>query len=234
MNEQFGRTQALPSPVLSVSIFNQVISDSDLISDGAKIQVVVRDPQTNETHPNVISIPTQRIPSALFRAIQESAVWEKEIGSTAFYTAGEVDNSSESAHHPVIHAVETILSRKLGLARGLELGALRFRAALRAVTIGKSVYDDSELHKRTEHIAMANIRVIVTQGADLFPPKSSSYSSIVWVSVNSFLETVRQKNPLFLDLDPFEYCIHGLCISTAYDTLAYRFGFARYAELLEL
>ena len=140
---------------------------------------------------------------------------------------------TESAHHPVVYAVETILSRKLGVSGELEFGTLCFRAALRAVTIGKSIYTDSELLQRTEHITMANIRVIITHGADLFPLTSPSYSSIFWVSVNSFLETVRQKNPLVLDLDPIEYCIHGLCISTTYDMLAYRFGFKRYSELLE-
>lgn len=233
MNAQQGKTPQSPSPVLSISIFNQVISDKDLMSEGAKILVVVRDPQTNDTHPNVISIPTHRVPNALFRAIKESAEREEEIGSTTFYKAGEVDNLSESAHHPVVYAVETILSRKLGVASELELDTLRFRAALRAITIGKSIYTDSELFERTEHIVMANIRVIITQGADLFPLKSSSYSPIFWVSVNSFLETVQQKNPLVLELDPIEYCIHGLCISTTYDMLAYRFGFKRYSELLK-
>jgi hypothetical protein len=233
MNAHYGETPQLPSPVLSISIFDQVISDKDLVSEGAKIQVVVRDPQTNETHPNVISIPTHRVPDVLFRAILESAEWEEEFGSTTFYKAGDVDNISESAHHPVVYAVETILSRKLGVANELELGTLRFRAALRAVTKGKSVYPDSESLERTEHIAMANIRVIITHGAQLFPLNSPSYSSIFWVSLNRFLETVRQKDPLVLNLDPIEYCIHGLCISTAYDMLAHQFGFERYSELLE-
>lgn len=233
MNAQYGETVQFPSPVLSISIFDQATSANNLFSEDANIQVVVRDPQTNETHPNVISMPTNRIPEALFRAILESAELEDESGSTAFYKAGEVDNVSQSAHHPVVYAVDTILSRKLGVARDLELGTLRFRAALRACTIGKSVYPNSEF-ERTEHIAMANIRVIVTHGAELFPLKSPSYSHISWVSVSRFLESVRQKNPLVLDLDPIEYCIHGLCISTAYDMLAHRFGFKRYSELLEL
>ena len=233
MNAQYGTTAQSPSPVLSISIFDQVISDKDLISEDAKIQVVVRDPITNQTHPNVISIPTHRLPAALFRAILESAEPDEDVGSTTFYKGGETENVSGSSHHPVVYAVETILARKLGLASELETGALRFRAALRAVTVGKSVYPDSESNTRAEHIAMANIRVIITLGAELFPLKSASYSHMFWVSVNRFLETVRKKNPLVLDLDPFEYCIHGLCISTAYDMLARRFGFKRYSELYE-
>lgn len=233
MNAQYGKTSQLPSPVLSVSIFDRFISDEHLNSEDAKIQVVVRDPKTNETHPDVISMPTHRIPAALFRAILESAERDEEVGSTTFYKDGEAENGTGSTHHPIVYAVETILSRKLGVASELESGALRFRAALRAVTIGKSVYPDSESNSRTEHIAMANIRVIITRGAELFPAESASYSHILWVPVNRFLETVRKKNPLVLDLDPVEYCIHGLCISTAYDMLARRLGLKRYCELLE-
>jgi hypothetical protein len=233
MDAQYGKTPQSPSPVVSISIFDHAIPDKDLVPGDAKIQVVVRDPETNKTHPNVISIPTHRVPCALFRPLLESAERDEEVGSTTFYKGGEVENAPGGGHHPVIYAVETILSRKLGVADELELGALRFRAALRAVTVGKSVYPDSESHNRTEHIAMANIRVTVTRGAELFPPKTASYSTIFWVPVNRFLETVQKKNPLVLDLDPIEYCIHGLCISTAYDVLARRFGFKRYSELLE-
>jgi len=233
LNERYGQTPQRPSPVLSISLFDGVAGDADLRSERARLQVVVRDPQTNATHPNVISMPTQRIPRSLFRAITASAEREAVIGATTFYEAGEIDNLSPSPHHPVVYAVENLLSRKLGVADALESGALGFRAALRAVTLGKSVYSDNESSERTEHIAMANVRVIVTCGAEYFPARTPSYSTIFWVSVDQFMKTVQQKDPLILNLNPFEYCIHGLCISTAYDLLAHRFGFKRYAELSE-
>jgi hypothetical protein len=210
------------SPVLSITILDQSTSNFDSVTEEARMLAVVRDPNTNLTHPNVISIPTQRIPEVLFHAILESANIDNECGLTTFYEGKAIDNVSESGHHPVIYAVESILSRKLGMAEVVESDALQFQAAVRVVTIGKSnhVYSTSEI--QCEHIAMANIKVIVTQGAKLFPRRSSSYSHILWITLSQFLETVRERNPLILDLNPLEYCIHGLCITTAYDMLTYR------------
>ena len=132
-------------------------------------------------------------------------------------------------HSPVIFAVEGILSRKLGVADSLENGELSFSATLAAEAVGTSVYDKPT--RRSEQIRMAGISVTVARGAAVFPASTPSYSHVLWVPVNRFLEAVQVKNPAMLGLDPFKFCIHGLCIATTYDVLAHRLGLGPFCEL---
>ena len=57
---------------------------------------------------------------------------------------------------------------------------------------------------------------MLTYQINLFPTKTPAYSHLIWTNVDSFIEAANSRNParLHLNLNPFEYCIHGLCIST--------------------
>src|SRR5262245_33282140 len=212
------------SPVLALTILDRAIEGAAASPDGDRILLAVRDPATNATHPNVISVPTQRIPAVLFEAILQdgraAARWE----TTTFYEREDRSPHLERGHDPLTYAVRSILAGKLGAADALETGRLRFTARLAAMMTGRSVYPAGAGRTRSESIRLANAVVTVGEGAGQFPERTVAYSSIRWADARRFLETARQKNPLLLGMDPVAYCIHGLCIATAYNLLAREYG----------
>ncbi len=219
---EFGQTLESAAPVISLTIIDRATLDGWLISNTTKILIVVRDPKTNATHPNVVSVPTQRIPPGLHSEILGTKPGTRELLSGCFYDTSIVDNKSTNGHDPVIYAVESLLSSKLGLAEHVEVGDLCFQAGLRLAKAGK-VYLTSE---QPHHILMANIIVVVSEGARLFPLRTASYSHIAWIEISKFIDMVDQKNPEVLGtgLNAIEYCVHGLCISTTYDLLSEALG----------
>ncbi len=216
----YGRDPDQPSPIVALSIFDRSTLQAGSICDTSKILIAVRNPETNDTHPNVISVPTQRIPPLLFQDILKSSEVESILKETTYYRKIKISNLLHSGHHPVVYVVESILTGKLGVAEKLESGAFDFEATLSVSTIGKSCYSNLPPERlREEHILMANIMVVVSQGDTLFPDRTQAYSHLFWTEVSRFLETVQDRNPAILSgsLDPFAYCIRGTCISTTYN-----------------
>lgn len=213
------------SPVLALSIFDYASLDGGAITEHTKLLVVVRRPETNPTHPNVVSVPTQRIPAGWLDS-RFQAVSYIENGLIAFCDGPEVDSLQSNGHDPIIYATRAILSQKLGVSDALESHALAFRAAPRALMRGVSYYPDFPESGREEHILMMNLIVTITRGADLFPPSTESYSHILWADVATFLHSVRAKDPTVLGLgaEAVEYCVHGLCVWSTYNNLARELG----------
>jgi hypothetical protein len=207
-------------PVVALTIISGGADSVGHVSKEMSMLVVVRDRRTNQTHPDVVSVPTQRIPRAVFEAIVESAVSTELCNMTLLYDSEEVDSRVINGNDPMVYAVESLLSRKLGVSNVLETGDLSFRAKLRGVRHGTSVHRlMNSGGALSEQIAMANVLVTITAGAARFVRRTKSYSHIRWVSIEKFIESVRKKDPIHLDLNPMKYCIHGLCISTAHDIL---------------
>lgn len=229
-----GASPKEPSPVLALSIFDGPALDGAVCQQETRVLVAVRDAATNDTHPNVISVPTQRVPRELFDALVDAVRPESYGESITFLAGEEVDSDRVEGHHPLIYAVCSMLSRKLGVGGHLESGDVAFRASLRAVSVGHSTYHQPVHGRTVEHIIMANAAVVVTRGSELFPARTPSYSHISWIAISRFMQTVRDKNPLVLDLNPMEYCVHGLCVASTYDLLANPLGMQPYAMLSDL
>lgn len=212
----YGKSVQESSPVLSLTIIDKSTLNDNIIDENTSILLTVRDKNTNLTHPNVISVPTQRIPASLLSELKNSSTLVEHDNSSSYYSEHKVSSLNCNGHHPVIYAVESILSRKLGLSDALESQLLSFDAYLYIVLKGKSYHpnlpkDDG----REEFIEMANI-VVITSDIEIFPKHTPSYSHILWESSKNFINTVKDKNPMLVKLDPIEYCIHGLCIETSY------------------
>jgi hypothetical protein len=224
-----GVTEGLSS-VACFAIFDATLPASAPFPNNLKLQLVVRDPATNSTHGDVISVPTMRIPATLFDSLLPSlGSHEEQHGKTTIYRLEQADNICLGGHNPLIFTVEGLLAQKLGVANQLELGQLTFNGVLAAKGVGTSIYDESVL--RSEEIRMAGIAVEVTSGADLVPSRTASYSHILWVSVNDFIQAVETRDPAAVGLDPFKFCIRGLCIATTYDILAHRLGLRPFCDL---
>jgi hypothetical protein len=117
----------------------------------------------------------------------------------------------------LIYLVNSLLCGKLGVSDPLEHKAIAYTAFLRALVLGTVKHPDHD-----EYTAMLNAVVVVNEGASLFPSSTASYSHMIWCPVDRFFETARQKDPLLLHdtLTPIQYCIHGLCIKSAFNVLA--------------
>jgi len=218
-----------PSPVVALTILRGAKSADD------QILTVVRNPDTNLTHPDVISVPTQRLPEALLaslleRAVVRSRVQRQRRGGTETLTIfrdDQVDNAGASGHDPVVYAVESLLARKLGLAEALENDALRYQAWLGALLEGRAQYPslitDAEYlsagrdasSDAQEAILMLNIAVRITEGADLFPESTGSYNLIRWSDRNLFRRMTADRDPAAIGLDMFRFCVDGLCVDSS-------------------
>jgi hypothetical protein len=197
------------------------------LSSSTPILMVVRDPRTNDTHPNVVSVPTARMPTALLHALWPRARARSRFGWTRLANWEPRESHRYRGNDPVIHVVRSIFAQKLGLADALESGTLTFEAGVVAATAGWSHYDAARVPS-AERLTMVTVLVAVTSGAGEIPERTASYSKIRWVPLHQFMEAAAGKDPSRLGLDPIKLCIHGLCIASAYDVVASALGHAPY------
>lgn len=203
------------SPVLSLTVLDACSLRQGVLRLDSRMLVVVRRPTSNPTHPNVVSVPTQRLPRWLFSELVADAEEAACVKPGSVYAGKELDSHLANGHHPVVYATEALLARKLGAAGLLERSEMRFRAALRSRVAGYAMYDGSSPYGRSEPIDMLNVVVAVNDARDAMPAETSSYSHVLWTSVSSFLEALNRRDPTIIDphLDPVELCIHGLCLA---------------------
>src|SRR5262249_49369598 len=151
----------------------------------------------------------------------------ERFGTTNVHQSPEIGSRLANGHNAAVFMTRMVLASKLGMADELEGGRISFLARLRTSATGHVNHSNLK-SEASETITMANLLVTISQGADLIPYKTASYSQILWVPVNRFLQAVQRKDPSVLGLDPLEFCIHGLCIATSYDMFAVQLGLGAY------
>ena len=217
------------NPVVSLVVMDQ--PTEVLTSDPEnRIQLVVRDPLTNSTHPNVVSMPTARLPRKFLDTILGTANIIGEYGETKLCIGEQVSSDASDAHHPLLFVIKSILARKLGVADALEAGTLAFRAQLVTLSNGQSWYLRGR-EQTSEKISMIGVCVRILRGPTQFPLRTASYLSVKWVPIPAFGRAVQSKDPSLVGLDAMEFCIHGLCVSSAYDFLASKYGWTPFNGL---
>jgi len=204
------------------SVIALTILDKSIAPSG-RILTAVRDPFTNASHANTISVPTARIPASLLEPLIEVAENAEVQESTSLLDGQSVRSGHGRGGDPLIFAVNALLGTKLGVWNALESDRLSYSAELVAIAHGRVPLGADE-SGGFENIRMINILVTLESGATEFPEKTTSYSHILWTPVETFLKTVVSRDPATIGLDPFEYCVHGLCIATSFAYLKSRFG----------
>lgn len=189
------------------------------LSPTSRVLLAVRDAATNPTHPNVVSVPTARVPAELLAALWRPSSCVS-FGSTELAPWAPRDSRRlHSGHDPVLHVVSSILSRKVGLGDALELGEVAFEAGVVARTTGWSYYG-SDRTPSSERLVMVTVLVALRSGASAMPERTASYSALRFVGVEEFVEAARRKDPSLVELEAVDLCLHGLCIASAHDVLA--------------
>ena len=182
-----------------------------------RLLVGIRHPGSNLTHPNVISVPTQRIPRDLVLSLIDSMSLIRNSDTEYFFRFPEVTDRNRNGHHPVNFVIESVLSRKMGVAELLETDGIRYASAFFSITLGKAVYKTENPYGPEEKIAMGNLWVVITSGFDRFPSSTPSFSRVFPVTLEALAKAKRAGLPLVgfpADLDPAVHSIGGLCIAS--------------------
>lgn len=218
----------LRSPVLSLTVIDGSTLHHGRLEADSQVLAVVRHEDTNPTHPNVVSVPTQRLPRSLYDDLLASAqvIGEDASVGAQFFEGGTVDNGTDNGHYPIIYALEALLARKLGLAEALERGDFGVRAALRARVDGVAVYETTGMEPTYEKVSMLNVVVEIGDGRAQLPIRTSSYSLMAWADVLQFIDGVRSRDPTTISptLDSIDLCVHGVCLMAAEASLSNLLG----------
>lgn len=216
-----------PVPVLAATIVDVATLVHGAIAPTTRILIVVRDATTNVTHPDVVSMPTQRIPFALAESLlnDTSSLGSEQTADaeTTYLIGPEYTNLERMVHNPVVYSVVALLTRKLGVTEYLEWHhghkpRLTFSATVASMTVGHATYSNRPGGRESEYIRMINVLVRIVDGVDLFPSQTSNYAFVRWVDASRFMEAMRDRNPTAIDprLRLEQYCIHGLCVHGTY------------------
>lgn len=178
------------APVLALTLLREG-------EEGPEVLCVVRRPETNATHPDVLSVPTMRVPVALARE----------------WPAATLDGHTVTG---LPYAVECLLTRKLGLGDALESGWPRYDLGRFGAWQGGSYIGVEDGCDVIEDLTMYNVEVRFRHTYNEVPSRTASYAPILWTPVPRFLEVVatRDVGRLRADLDEILVCVRGLCVET--------------------
>lgn len=178
---------------------------------------VRRDNPTNHRHVDFLSTPTQRMPAPLFDALSGplSIDWER-APDDRFQHHPDVPSVpiavEKSMAASLSYAVESLMSRKLGLADALVSGRASGRAKIIASArefVGNAGESDME------DTFMIAVDVLARDIPELGP--TQAYRRLDWVPVEDLAAAVENRDPLALidDETPWSVCLYGLCVRTA-------------------
>lgn len=205
--------EEIPS-VLAITVTDSnTTSKSHRILPSTQMLIGVRSEETNLTHPNIVSVPTQRLPSSLAEDILS-------IETESYY-----GNENVSGHNSMIYAVESLLLRKIFDAELIEANKIIFSVKFGHFEEGFAHYGEpiSSAQKQygsKELLRMINLHVDINLNKFKIPKKTASYSVLKWVSVKDFRKMMVGKDTHHVGLDPFGFCVAGLCVETSEAFLA--------------
>ena len=188
-------------PVLSVVLI-------DRRKGGQGVLVGIRNEAVNVNHPNVVSVPTMRLPVDLARAVVEQVEHQQFTGSI---------RRPGVAHDPMGFALWSLLAAKLGVADAIEADLFDVKPVAGCVMQGESLIDYVNGVDVTERLTMINLLCVVDRGHEHVPTRNSVFSHMQWLDYDVLVDAATSKDLAVLD-EPFtspEVCIHGLCIKTA-------------------
>jgi len=183
---------------MNYAVALSILSEPTVTGD-TKILIGIRTPEANAVHQNVASVPTERIPRALFDA----------IAARASLHAPYTDRNARPGNEPTTYAVKSVLAQKLCVGHRLELGKISFIAAPRAVSRGITpILQDGDA---AVEWTMAHIAVCFS-GERFITEGTVSYSDITWMTVADFISKADDKEG-FVFTDKRSHRIGGLCVS---------------------
>lgn len=215
-----------PPDVLALTVLDGSSMEGHQISPQTRVRVVVRSRETNQTHPDIVSVPTGRIPAALASSIWDERRVRAREGETDLYCIEPVSSQPHSGHNPIAYAVKSLLCGKMGVADELELQNFKFEAFLVGCQAGEARYPNCV--PDTEYLKMINVAIKITAGVETMPKHTGSYSKSLWAEVAGYFKMWETRDTTYVGISPEEaikgICVDGLCISSTYDMLQFLLG----------
>jgi len=199
--------ETLAAPKISTVIALTIVAPKMIHDDGPEgldVLIGVRRPETNGNHKNVASVPTIRVSDTVFDSIYDR--WE---------ASQDTNKTKEIPDRLLNDVVESVLSRKLGLADPLEYGQVEFDATPSVYKEGTSpLLSDGD---QPDAIRMLNILVELRQGREYIPESTASYSALRWFDINEAMNCIDKEELFVFDdvANPTRYICGGLCICTS-------------------
>ena len=216
-----------PPYVLALTIVRTTNSDSVHGGDKEEVLFCVRNRDVNLTHPNVVSVPTQRIPTALGDEMIAEGLANGTFGKTQLLNSKKSSNRDTKGHNSMIYAVESLLAGKMGMADHLESNEFEFTVELAGFHHGHAQYEKGTGENPDvdddEELRMINLVVRIDEGIDSFPPSTISYDYLLWTSTPNFRKMWENNDTTLIGLPDHVdiwVCAHGLCIASTYDILS--------------
>jgi hypothetical protein len=167
-------------------------------------------------HPNVLSVPTMRLPPGLFALITGDVPGPgtHPVAGAAVPVGRGGRGASDASY-----AVESLLIAKLGLADAVQDGTLHGRAMPRYLSVEE--VGDPLGTGVGQWTAMLTFEVRLDSGVDAIPASTGSYSRLVWVESAKIPQALARHDALLLDesLSAIEVCVQGLCVRVAAELL---------------
>jgi len=135
------RTPSIPY-VLTLTIVDASTLVNGQITNDSLVLCCVRNHQVNQTHPDVVSVPTQRIPEILAKDILSTSTKIGCQDDTILWKQRFTSNKNTNGHNSIIYCVESLLSRKLGITAELEKDEIEFEAAVVGTHTGVAKYEN--------------------------------------------------------------------------------------------
>lgn len=194
--------------VLALTLFDGATLQDGAFDQQSLMLVGARSEKANPTHPNIVSVPTQRLPASLAQEILT-------LGPHASFSS-----ETESGHNPLVFAVESLIATKVIPGNELESGEIPFTVSLAHVQTGYAKYSTSsdevqEKFGSEELLTMLNLNVVLGSDAKVVPSSTASYSNLKWVMVQQFLKMMEDRDTFHVGLNPFGFCVEGLCVETS-------------------
>lgn len=174
----------------------------------------------NARHPNVLSVPTMRLPPGLFELLTADVPDPAGTSGTVAIAAKAVPvGRGARAASDTAFVVESLLAGKLGVADALQRGALHGQIRPRFLSVEQ--VSDPLGTDRSEWTAMLTYEVRLDVGAAEIPAATGCYSRLLWVESARIPRALAQHDALFLDetLNAVEVCVQGLCVRVAAELL---------------
>ena len=192
--------------VIALTIINSDTLEAGKITKNSKVWVCQRHKNLKKSHPNALSIPTQRAPESLMKDLESKIIAEN-------LPAYE----SLKRERTLIYAVESIMSKKLGLAKALFNKDLEFKAVVINAEEGRSYCRNL---KKEEKLRMANILVYAKTNKKVkITENCISYQRAKWVSVQGFKKMYKSGRPDVIGMDDADFAENAMCVKMACDFL---------------
>jgi hypothetical protein len=202
------------APVMSATVLREH-------DDGLQVLSGPRS-ETNGTHVDVVSVPTQRQVPILAAAAMKMCKVESRTPTEIMLRRHwyRYDSTEAMEIHRIGDLAAKVLAAKIGMADLVALRPDELYVSLESLTLGMSLVDADPVAavKKIEAIAMLNAAVIVPPDTLAPDPPPAAYTALKWFDLESFQSGYQRRDAvgMFPEMasQAVGMCVHGVCMAT--------------------